>query len=180
MSGLHAAFWPPVVKKCESHTPWPHPKSSQALCSVHIPDDVNISRWTDAFKLYHCLLYLISSPLRSLLGSLPPASAHLLLHQIPSPTRTWGLLGSPRPCPPSQHEQGAWCARSSRPSPSAACLPACTKPALMLWAETVFTSCSLLTGFTVLAGDTFHSQEEPATWRRSTCSAGFLRSQTLP
>lgn len=51
-------------------------------------------------------------------------------------------------------------------------------PALMLWAEAVFTSCSLLTGCTELDRDTFHSQKEPATWRRSVCSAWLLRSNT--
>lgn len=71
--------------------------------------------------------------------------------------------------------------RPERPPLTLSSLPAaCAKPILMLWAEAVFTSSSLLTGFTVLAGDTFHSQEEPATWRRSVCSAGFLRSQMLP
>lgn len=43
LSGLQAAFRPPVAKKWEFHTRRPHPKPSQALCSIHIPDNVGIS-----------------------------------------------------------------------------------------------------------------------------------------
>lgn len=174
MSGLQAAFRPPVAKKWEFHTRRPHPKSSQALCSIHIPDNVDISRWTEAFKWPHCLPYLISPPLGSLLGPLPPASAHLLLRQIPSPASTLGLLGSPRPRPLSQHPSPQGGASRVCGVPGAPALHP-QEPACPNTLEAVLTSCCL-TGCTALARDTFHSQEEPATWRQSVCPAWFLRS----
>lgn len=132
LSGVHAAPQPPVVKKCECHTRRPHPKSSQALCSAHIRDNVNISRSPDAFQRPHCLPYLISSPISSplsLLGSLPPASAHLLLRQIPRPARTSVSSGPlarallSAPLTSGRREQSVRCTLSPRPSPSVACLP---------------------------------------------------------
>ena len=93
----------------------------------------------------------------------------------PGPPSTLGLLGSPRPRPPSQHpspQGGASrvCGVPGAPAPHP------QEPACPNALEAVFTSCCLLTGCTVLARDTFHSQEEPATWRQSMCPAWLLRS----